>query len=79
MYETLEKFATYFDNVKTIKLEQNYRCTDVILNAANALIKNNPNPTKEEVRLELDGNICRCTGYQNIITAILEGAQAMRQ
>ncbi|MBM08185.1 MAG: carbon monoxide dehydrogenase [Magnetovibrio sp.] len=53
-------------------------CTPGMIMTALALIKDNPNPTEEEVRLELDGNLCRCTGYQNIVTAILEGARAMR-
>ena len=53
-------------------------CTPGMIMTALALIKENPNPTKEEVRLELDGNLCRCTGYKNIIKAILEGAKAMR-
>ena len=41
MYETLEKFQSVFPGTKMIKLEQNYRCTNVILNAANSVIKNN--------------------------------------
>jgi len=41
MYETLENFQKFFDGTKVIKLEQNYRCTNIILNAANTVIKNN--------------------------------------
>ena len=53
-------------------------CTPGMIMTASALLKKNPNPTEEEVRHELEGNICRCTGYQNIIKAILEAAKTMR-
>ena len=43
-----------------------------------ALIRDNPDPTDAEIRVGLEGNICRCTGYQNIIEAVLVGAKAMR-
>jgi aerobic-type carbon monoxide dehydrogenase small subunit (CoxS/CutS family) len=42
------------------------------------LLKQNPNPTVEVVRNMLSGNICRCTGYQNIIKAVLAAAKEMR-
>jgi carbon-monoxide dehydrogenase small subunit len=42
------------------------------------LVKNNPNPTEREVREYLEGNLCRCTGYHNIVLAIIEGAAVMR-
>ena len=38
------------------------------------LAKNTPNPTEADVRAGLDGNMCRCTGYQNIVKAVLAGA-----
>jgi carbon-monoxide dehydrogenase small subunit len=44
--------------------------------AATDLLKRNPNPTEEEVRKGLEGNLCRCTGYQNIVKAVLDVAQA---
>ena len=53
-------------------------CTPGMVMTAIALVKNNPIPTKEEVRHGLEGNLCRCTGYHNIVTAIIEGAKAMR-
>jgi carbon-monoxide dehydrogenase small subunit len=53
-------------------------CTPGMIMTASALLKNNPEPTEEEVRHELEGNICRCTGYQNIIKAILYAAKVMR-
>jgi carbon-monoxide dehydrogenase small subunit len=42
------------------------------------LVKNNHNPTEREVREYLEGNLCRCTGYHNIVLAIIEGAAVMR-
>ena len=53
-------------------------CTPGMVMTALALLKDNSNPTLEEVRLGLEGNLCRCTGYQNIVTAILQGAKALR-
>jgi aerobic carbon-monoxide dehydrogenase small subunit len=41
------------------------------------LVKQNPNPSEQDIRHWLEGNICRCTGYQNIVKAITAGAQAM--
>jgi carbon-monoxide dehydrogenase small subunit len=41
------------------------------------LVRRNPNPTEADVRHWLEGNLCRCTGYQNIVTAVLRGAAAM--
>lgn len=50
-------------------------CTPGMLMANSAYLKNNPNPTEEEIRHNLEGNICRCTGYQNIVAAIKATAQ----
>jgi carbon-monoxide dehydrogenase small subunit len=41
-------------------------------------VQRNPNPSEETVRHELEGNLCRCTGYHNIVKAVMAGAQAMR-
>ncbi len=49
-------------------------CTPGMLMAARALLERNPNPTREEVIEGIAGNICRCTGYEPIITAILAAA-----
>ncbi len=49
-------------------------CTPGMVMSAEALLKDNPNPTEAEVREYLKGNICRCTGYHNIVKAILAAA-----
>ena len=46
-------------------------CTPGMVMAAADLLKNNPRPTESEVRAHLEGNICRCTGYHNIVKAIM--------
>jgi len=46
-------------------------CTPGMVMAATSLLKENPNPTEEEVRIGLEGNLCRCTGYHNIVKSIL--------
>jgi carbon-monoxide dehydrogenase small subunit len=52
-------------------------CTPGIVMNAIDFVKRNPNPTEEEVRASLEGNLCRCTGYHNIVKSILAGAKAM--
>ncbi len=54
-------------------------CTPGILVAAKSLLERNPDPTEEEVRYWLAGNLCRCTGYDKIIRAVLETAADMRR
>ncbi len=49
-------------------------CTPGFLVAAKALLDKNPNPTETEVRYALAGNLCRCTGYDKIIRAVLDAA-----
>lgn len=49
-------------------------CTPGFLVAAKALLDRNPNPTEEEVRYAIAGNLCRCTGYDKIVRSILEAA-----
>ncbi len=53
-------------------------CTPGMIMSAAALLKENPSPTEAEVRDYLEGNLCRCTGYQNIIKAILAAAETQR-
>src|SRR3954449_9269548 len=49
-------------------------CTPGMVMAAVSLLEENPSPTAEDVRSGLEGNLCRCTGYQNIVAAILQAA-----
>ena len=53
-------------------------CTPGMVMTALALVKDNPDPTEDDVRRGLEGNLCRCTGYQNIVNSILDGAKAMQ-
>ena len=50
-------------------------CTPGMIMAAVGLLAENPNPTEEEVRHGLEGNLCRCTGYHNIVKAVLSAAK----
>jgi aerobic carbon-monoxide dehydrogenase small subunit len=52
-------------------------CTPGMVMAAASYLKENPTPTEEEVREALEGNLCRCTGYQNIVKSILDAAGSM--
>lgn len=53
-------------------------CTPGMMLAATALLAENPDPTEDEVRFALSGNLCRCTGYQNIVKAVLWAARKQR-
>ncbi len=64
-------------------LQENFRehhglqcgfCTPGMITRAHRLLEENPNPTEEEVRFGIAGNLCRCTGYQNIVKAIMAAA-----
>ena len=50
-------------------------CTPGMVMAAISLLKENPKPTEEDVRLGLEGNLCRCTGYHNIVKSVLAAAK----
>jgi aerobic carbon-monoxide dehydrogenase small subunit len=52
-------------------------CTPGMIMAAESYLKENPSPTEAEVREALEGNLCRCTGYQNIVESILDAAGQM--
>ncbi len=54
-------------------------CTPGILVAAKSLLERNPDPTEEEARYWLAGNLCRCTGYDKIIRAVMDAAAEMRE
>ena len=53
-------------------------CTPGMVMTALDIVKSNPTPSEEAVRSGLDGNLCRCTGYHNIVKAVLAGAAAMK-
>jgi aerobic carbon-monoxide dehydrogenase small subunit len=54
-------------------------CTPGMLMSSYALLQKNPNPTEEEIRWGISGNLCRCTGYQNIVKAVQFAAGKMDQ
>ncbi|MCI4671277.1 MAG: (2Fe-2S)-binding protein [Bacteroidia bacterium] len=54
-------------------------CTPGMIMAADALLKENPNPSETEIRHALEGNFCRCTGYHNIVKSIQYAADKMRK
>ena len=53
-------------------------CTPGMIMSALDLVKQNPEPSESEIRQWLEGNLCRCTGYQNIVRAVLAGAESMQ-
>ena len=53
-------------------------CTSGMMISAKALLDENPDPTEEDIRWALSGNLCRCTGYQNIVKAVLWAAEKKR-
>ena len=54
-------------------------CTPGMIMSAYGLLRDNPNPRESEIREGLRGNLCRCTGYHNIVKAVLAGAAAMKR
>ena len=54
-------------------------CTPGMMMTSVALLKEKPNPTEDEIRLAISGNLCRCTGYMNIVKSIQYAAQKLRQ
>ena len=54
-------------------------CTPGMVLAASALLRRNPDPTREQIREALSGNLCRCTGYQKIVDAVESAARVMNQ
>jgi carbon-monoxide dehydrogenase small subunit len=54
-------------------------CTPGILTTLIELLRDNPDPTEDEVRIGISGNLCRCTGYQNIVLAALDAAKRLRK
>lgn len=54
-------------------------CTPGMITRAHRLLQENPNPTEADVRMGIAGNLCRCTGYQNIVKAVLSAADIINQ
>lgn len=54
-------------------------CTPGMMMTATALLAENPNPSEEEIRKAISGNLCRCTGYQNIVKAVQYAANKLRE
>jgi len=54
-------------------------CTPGMMMSALALLEHNPNPTEEDIRWGISGNLCRCTGYVNIVKAVQHAASKMQQ
>jgi aerobic carbon-monoxide dehydrogenase small subunit len=54
-------------------------CTPAMMLVSSALLEENPDPTEEEIRWALSGNICRCTGYQNIVKSVQWAARKMKE
>ena len=52
-------------------------CTPGMITRAHRLLQENPNPSEEEIRFGMSGNLCRCTGYQNIVKSIMAAAATM--
>jgi carbon-monoxide dehydrogenase small subunit len=53
-------------------------CTPGMMLVAAALLEENPNPSEEDIRWAISGNLCRCTGYQNIVNAVQHAASALQ-
>jgi carbon-monoxide dehydrogenase small subunit len=54
-------------------------CTPGMLTTLTELLRDNPDPSEEEVRVAISGNLCRCTGYQGIVDAVLDVARRMKE
>jgi carbon-monoxide dehydrogenase small subunit len=54
-------------------------CTPGMIMASAAFLKDNPNPTEDDIRHGLEGNLCRCTGYQNIVAAVKAASEQMKE
>lgn len=82
---TIEGLA---DGLKLTPLQQAFNehhglqcgfCTPGVILSAHYLLSRNPNPTEEEIRIGISGNLCRCTGYVNIVKSITEAAKTLRK
>ena len=64
--------------VRHVAMQCGY-CTPGMIMSAMGLLLKNPNPAEDEIRTALSGNICRCTGYEQIIAAVLDAAKELRE
>ena len=64
--------------VRHVAMQCGY-CTPGMIMSAMGLLLKNPDPTEDEIRTALSGNICRCTGYEQIIAAVLDAAKELRE
>ena len=74
-FRTTKQYRIIADAFADFGASQCGFCTPGMILNAYALLKNNPHPSEEEVRIALSGNLCRCTGYNAIVKAILEIAE----
>lgn len=74
-YRETEKFKVLDKAYAEVSAVQCGFCTPGMILATEALLSSNPNPTEEEVREGLSGNLCRCTGYNAIVNAVLAAAK----
>ena len=72
----LDKLQTAF--IKSGAVQCGF-CTPGVLMSAKALLDENPDPTEEEVRVAIEGNICRCTGYDRMVLGIMKAAEYMKR
>jgi carbon-monoxide dehydrogenase small subunit len=84
---TIEGLATTQDSSQLHPLQEAFwnkhglqcgYCTPGMILAAHELLRTNPNPSDQQIRHGLEGNFCRCTGYQNIVRAVREAAATIR-
>ena len=76
-YETDKNASDLIKNFHTRNALQCGYCTPGMIMRAAKLLEENPNPTEEEVRFGMAGNLCRCTGYQNIVKSIMAAASEL--
>ncbi|MFA5385811.1 MAG: (2Fe-2S)-binding protein [Eubacteriales bacterium] len=74
-YRETEKFSILKESFEKAGSVQCGFCTPGMILAAEALLSLNPNPSEEEARISLEGNLCRCTGYNMIIDAVLSASK----
>jgi carbon-monoxide dehydrogenase small subunit len=74
-FNTTERFAVLDKTFAAHSAVQCGYCIPAMILAAEALLSQNPHPTEDAVRREISGNLCRCTGYNAIVAAIMDAAK----